>query len=64
MVAPDLLRLDPANIRWGQEESHQWCPGGVQEAPALVAYVERYWGVQATARNWNTGTRLAALMES
>lgn len=62
--AHDPLHLDPANIRVGEGVLYQWCPGGVQGAPAVVPYVERYWGVQASARNWNTVTRLAALLES
>jgi len=62
LAAHDAVGLDPGHIRVGEGVVYQWCPAGVLAAPAVGPFVERHWGVVATARNWNTVTRLAALL--
>ncbi|SDC78141.1 DUF1697 domain-containing protein [Actinokineospora iranica] len=57
----DPVALDPDTIRIGDRVVYQWCPAGIAEAPALVPFLERKWRITATARNWNTVTKLAAL---
>jgi uncharacterized protein (DUF1697 family) len=42
-------------------ELYVWCPLGVSETRLTAALVERRCGGVATARNWNTVTRLAEL---
>jgi uncharacterized protein (DUF1697 family) len=64
---PDLLgALDPADFEpevfgFGERELYVWCPEGVRTIKLSHAFLERRFGVLATARNWNTVTRLLAL---
>ena len=64
---PDLLgELDPADFEpelfgFGERELYVWCPEGVRTLKLSYAFLERRFGVVATARNWNTVTRLLAL---
>jgi uncharacterized protein (DUF1697 family) len=66
---PDLLALhDPRSlasehVRLGDRVIYQWCPNGVLEAPDVSRFVERNLKVTVTARNWNTVTKLAALID-
>lgn len=68
-LAPELLReLDPAAFEpdrfgVGEREVYVWCPEGVRAITLSYAFWEKRFGVVATARNWNTVTRLAALAE-
>ncbi len=41
----------------------QRCPDGIAKAPNVVAFVERHWGVLATARNLATLEALAERLE-
>ena len=58
----DPRALAPDDIRLGDGVIYQWCPNGVLEAPAVGTFVERHFGVVATARNWNTVSKLGALV--
>jgi uncharacterized protein (DUF1697 family) len=63
-----LGELDPADFEpelfgVGEREVYVWCPEGVRAAKLSYAFWEKRFGVLATARNWNTVTRLAALAE-
>lgn len=64
---PDLLgELDPADFEpelfgVGEQELYVWCPEGVRTLKLSYAFLERRFGVVATARNWRTVTRLLAL---
>lgn len=66
---PDLLRgLDPADFEpdvfgVGEREIYVWCPEGVRATKLSYAFWEKRLGVVATARNWNTVTRLRELVE-
>jgi uncharacterized protein (DUF1697 family) len=68
-LASELLReLDPGDFEpdrfgVGEREVYVWCPEGVRAITLSYAFWEKRFGVVATARNWNTVTRLAALAE-
>jgi uncharacterized protein (DUF1697 family) len=55
--------LGPDQIRLVDREIYQWCPNGILAAPNLSAFVEKYLKVTVTNRNWNTVTRLGALLD-
>lgn len=63
LVEHDPRELDPDTVRLGDRVIYQWCPDGFMAAPAVGTFVERRLGVAVTARNWNTVTGLAALLE-
>lgn len=60
----DPVRLDPDRIRIGDRVVYQWCPDGIMAAPDVGTFVVKNLGVVATGRNWNTVTKLAAMLES
>jgi uncharacterized protein (DUF1697 family) len=66
-VEPDRIAdLDPADFapddfRPGEREIYVHCPDGVQKTRLSHALWEKRLGLTATARNWNTVTRLAAM---
>lgn len=62
-----LSSLDPSEFlpdrfAFGEREVHLYYPNGVHEARLTHALLERRLGVSATARNWNTVTKLLSLM--
>lgn len=59
----DPCTLDPDTIVLGDRVIYQWCPNGVLKAPPVGGFVEKRWRVRVTARNWNTVTKLAALLD-
>lgn len=61
--AHDPRSLAPEEIRLGDRVIYQWCPDGVLAAPAAGGFAEKYLDVTVTARNWNTVTKLSALLE-
>jgi uncharacterized protein (DUF1697 family) len=61
--AHDPRSLAPEEIRLGDRVIYQWCPNGVLAAPAAGTFAEKYLDVTVTGRNWNTVTKLAALLE-
>jgi uncharacterized protein (DUF1697 family) len=42
-------------------EAYLWCPNGAADTKLTGAMLEKQLGVRATARNWNTVTKLASL---
>jgi uncharacterized protein (DUF1697 family) len=44
-------------------EAYLWCPNGAADTKLTHAFLEKRLGVVATARNWNTVTKLTALTE-
>jgi uncharacterized protein (DUF1697 family) len=64
LKAHDPRSLDPDQIRLGDRVIYQWCPDGVLAAPAAGPFAEKHLDVTVTGRNWNTVTKLAALLES
>jgi uncharacterized protein (DUF1697 family) len=59
----DPRALAPEEIRVGDRVIYQWCPDGFLEAPALGPFVEKHLGIRTTGRNWNTVTKLLALLD-
>jgi uncharacterized protein (DUF1697 family) len=64
LVEHDPDALDPGRIVHRGREIYQWCPNGLREAPPVAAFVERKLKIKATARNWNTATKLQAMLRS
>jgi uncharacterized protein (DUF1697 family) len=64
LKAHDPRSLAPEEIRLGDRVIYQWCPDGVLAAPAAGGFAEKHLGVTVTGRNWNTVTKLAAMLES
>jgi uncharacterized protein (DUF1697 family) len=54
--------LAPDQVYLGDRVIYQWCPDGILQAPPISAFVERHLKLSVTARNWNTVTKMAALM--
>jgi len=59
----DPQSLAPEHIRVGDQVVYQWCPDGFLEAPPVGPFLEKRLGVRATARNWNTVTKLAGMFD-
>jgi uncharacterized protein (DUF1697 family) len=59
----DPVELAPDRIRLGDRVIYQWCPDGILAAPAVAGFVEKYLSVTTTGRNWNTVTKLGALLD-
>ncbi len=55
----DPLAADPERTRLVGRVLYQWCPDGLLAAPPVG-----FPGVLVTTRNWNTVTKLAALLQS
>lgn len=67
--APDRQRVesvDPGSevFSLGTREIHLWCPDGVRESRLSAVFWEKRLGLTATARNWNTVTKLLALADA
>jgi uncharacterized protein (DUF1697 family) len=60
----DPTALAPEEIFLGDRVIYQWCPEGVLEAPAVASLTEKKLKVTVTARNWNTVTKLAAMLDA
>ena len=61
-VAGVLLGEDhsPEAITVEGAEAYVWTPDGVKAMTLSYAYLEKRFGVVATARNWNTVEKIAA----
>lgn len=59
----DPVELAPDRIRLGDRVIYQWCPDGILAAPAAGGFAEKYLSVTTTGRNWNTVTKLGALLD-
>lgn len=62
LAAHDPVALDPDRAVLGERVLYQWCPDGLLAAPPVGGFVEKHLGVAVTARNWNTVTKLYALL--
>ena len=51
----------PDQIWISGPEAYLWCPGGAADTKLTHSFIEKRLGVTATARNWNTVTKLASL---
>jgi uncharacterized protein (DUF1697 family) len=57
----EVIPEDPDRARLGTRAAYQWCPDGLMAAPDVGGYLTKQLGIDVTARNWNTITKLAAL---
>jgi uncharacterized protein (DUF1697 family) len=68
--APDVVReLEAADVAPEQlvvsgREIYVWHAGGIQRSPASKLLADERLGVTATARNWNTVTKLLELADA
>jgi uncharacterized protein (DUF1697 family) len=53
--------FDPDQIWISGPEAYLWCPGGAADTTLTHSFIEKRLGVTATARNWNTVTKLVSL---
>jgi uncharacterized protein (DUF1697 family) len=60
----DPVTFTPDGFQPGEREIYVHCPGGVNKTKLSHAFWEKRLGLTATARNWNTVTKLAALAEA
>jgi uncharacterized protein (DUF1697 family) len=59
----DPRSLSPPEVVLADRVIYQWCPRGILLAPNVSGFVEKNLNVAVTGRNWNTVTKLAALLE-
>jgi uncharacterized protein (DUF1697 family) len=57
----DPVDFEPDLFGFGEREIYVWCPEGVRTIRLSYAFFEKRFGVVATARNWNTVTKLLEL---
>ena len=64
-VVRELATVDvaPEQFVVSGRELYAWHPSGIQRSPLAKLLSERRLGVSATARNWNTVTKLLALAD-
>lgn len=67
---PEIVReltardFAPEQVAFLGDEVYAWHPGGLQRSPLARLLDDRRLGVTATARNWNTVTKLLALADA
>ncbi len=61
LAALDGVRFEPDALWVRRREAYLWCPAGAADTKLTNTALERLLGVAATARNWNTVTRLATM---
>jgi uncharacterized protein (DUF1697 family) len=64
--AAELMSRDYGEDRLhiGREHLYMWCPNGVSKSPFFKLDFDRALGLAVTARNWNTVTKLAAMLDA
>ncbi|GAC1649159.1 MAG: DUF1697 domain-containing protein [Candidatus Dormibacteraceae bacterium] len=62
LAAHDPEELARGKIHVDERVIYHWCPDGFLAAPNVAEFAEKYLKVTVTVRNWNTVTRLAAMM--
>ncbi|WP_189308061.1 DUF1697 domain-containing protein [Streptomyces albospinus] len=62
--ALDLAAFAPDRFRLVGRELFLWCPDGIGRSQLAAAVGRARLGVTATARNWNTVTKILALADS
>ena len=60
----DPAGFEPERFAFGSKVLYIWCAIGITDSTLLPALSDRNLGVVATARNWNTITKLLALAET
>jgi uncharacterized protein (DUF1697 family) len=64
LAAIDPAAYAPDEFRPGEWEIYAHLPGGVRDSKLAGLFTDRRLGLVATARNWNTVTKLLALSEA
>ncbi len=59
--ALEAADVAPEQVAVHGREIYAWHPGGIQRSPLVKLLTDRKLGVTATARNWNTVTKLLEL---
>lgn len=59
--ALEAADVAPEQVAVHGREIYAWHPGGIQRSPLVKLLTDRELGVTATARNWNTVTKLLEL---
>ncbi|MCZ1010546.1 DUF1697 domain-containing protein [Streptomyces lydicus] len=62
--ALDAAAFAPDQYRLTGRELYLWCPGGIGRSKLAEVVSRARLGVTATARNWNTVTKLLALADA
>ena len=52
----------PDEFRAAGRELYVWCPQGMRDSALMKALGKRPWGPAATVRNWNTVTKVLAMV--
>ena len=63
LAAHDPTELARVHIRIGERVVYQWCPDGILAAPNVREFLEKHLNVVVTSRNWNTVTKLSAMLD-
>lgn len=58
----DISAYEPELLHAGKREIYTWLPGGLADSKLMKELTDKRLGVTATARNWNTVTKLLALV--
>jgi uncharacterized protein (DUF1697 family) len=64
LAAVEPGQFEPEKFGAGDRAMYFWCPDGIQNSPILGALGKDRPGLTATARNWNTVTKLLELAET
>ncbi len=59
----DAAAFEPEVFRVVGREAYVWSPGGVRASQLSYAFWEKHFQLTATARNWNTVTKLLTLAD-
>lgn len=64
-VVKELAAVDvaPERVEFSGREIYAWHPDGIQRSPLVKLISDKRLGVTATARNWNTVTKLLELAD-
>jgi uncharacterized protein (DUF1697 family) len=55
--------FSPEEVRVDGREVYAWHPNGIQRSELTKSLTDRKLGVTATARNWNTVTKLLEMAD-
>ncbi len=62
-IASRAADFEPERFVHKGQHFYVWCPAGLRDAKLPLALSDRRLGVSATARNWNTVTKMLALAQ-
>src|SRR5690606_10381876 len=62
LVEHDPVTVAPTEVAVGERVIYQWCPNGLLAAPDVSGFVTKRLGATITTRNWNTVTKINAVL--